>query len=71
MNRKAEIYHEQSLKFKTFFALKTLINLRNKTNKVIIYLNVNVNLRRWVKKFRIRQFLQDRKYLLMGKICAS
>lgn len=62
------MYYQQSLKFKTIFGLKTIISLKNKTNRTIIYIHANLNLRRWVKNFRIRQFVRDRKYVLMGKI---
>ena len=69
--RKAESYHNQSLKFKTIFGLKKIVNITAKIQKTFIFINVNMNLRRWYKSYRVRQFVEAKEYLLKGNIFRS
>lgn len=69
--KKAESYHNQSLKFKTIFGLKKIVNIATKIEKSFIFINCNMNLRRWYKSYRIRQFVREKEYLLKGKIFRS
>jgi len=69
--KKAESYHNQSLKFKTIFGLKKIVNITAKIEKSFIFINVNMNLRRWYKSYRIRQFVEAKEYLLKSNIFRS